>query len=945
MQGRAPTVAAGLLERDGEIERLEQAIAAAAEEAGSVVAVEGEAGIGKTSLLAHASRCAGEAGLRVLRARGGELEREFAYGVVRQLFEATATSATAAERERWLAGAAGLAAPLLCADAPSRGSGSDPSSVLHGLYWLSSNLSAEQPLLISIDDAQWADDASIAFLSYLARRVVDLAVVIVYASRVGEGASERLPAVSDPELVRTVLRPSALSPAAAAELVGQQLGHARSEEFARACHVSTSGNPFLLRELLRALEADGIVPDDASAGRVAQIAPRAIARATLARLRRLGPPASQLAFAVAVLGTSADLRQAAALAELDGAVAAQAADALAAASILCHGRPLQFIHPVVRTTIYAELAPGRRAATHQRAAHLLADEGGGAAQLAPHLLASEPEGDPWVVDRLREAAREVLEQGVPQAACTYLQRAVDEPPRPSDRGVVLLELGSARIHAAPATAIGDLREALAATSDPGTRLAAAWKLVLALCYVGRLTEAIELGIETLADVPAEDAELALRLEGDLVAMAQFAPGFARPALARLAPYEGKLQGATPGERLVLACMAFGAAHRGESAAETARLARLALADGRLLNDHRLGLANFYLAVWALIYADRFDEAEGYLAMAFAETRARGSESGYAGAAGSHCHVLVQQGRLVEAEAEALGALGSAHLHAISRGLLLSCLLCTMIERSDVRTWHPFLVEHGIDGDLWDTAMGGMLLLSRGRQRLAVGDGHGAVEDFEQLRRRDATSGMETPGIPAIGWQALAHLQLGQSRAAQSLAAEELERARRWGSRSAVAFALRTSGLVEGGPVGIELLRDSLASAAPDGSPYERACTLAALGAALRRTGHRRDAREPLREALDLAGRCGALRLASRAREELVAAGARPRRAALSGRDALTPSERRVAGLAADGLTNREIAQALFVTARTVEGHLTQTYMKLGVGSREQLAAALAAPAG
>ena len=466
MPGRPPAVTAGLLERDSEVERLEQAIAAAVEEAGSVVAVEGEAGIGKTSLLAQAGAIASSAGMRVLRARGGELEREFAYGVVRQLFEATVTSAKPADRERWLAGAAGLAAPLLSAGATTRGTGPDPSASLHGLYWLSSNLSGDQPLLLCIDDAQWADSASIAFLSYLARRVEDLAIVIVYASRIGEGASERLPAVSDPELVQAVLRPSALSVAAAAELVGQQLGDVGSEQFARACHMTTSGNPFLLRELLRALEADGIVPDDAGAARVAHIAPRAIARATLARLRRLGAAASELAFAVAVLGASADPRHAAALAQLDADAAAQAADALAGTSILCDGRPLQFIHPIVRTTVYDEMAPAKRAAWHKRAALLLAGDGAGDVALAPHLLAAEPSGDPWVVERLRAAAQQVLERGAPDAACTYLERAAAEPPPPAQRHAVQLALGAAELRGFKPAALGRLRQVLDSAPTP-----------------------------------------------------------------------------------------------------------------------------------------------------------------------------------------------------------------------------------------------------------------------------------------------------------------------------------------------------------------------------------------------------------------------------------------------------------------------------------------------
>ena len=122
---------------------------------------------------------------------------------------------------------------------------------------------------------------------------------------------------------------------------------------------------------------------------------------------------------------------------------------------------------------------------------------------------------------------------------------------------------------------------------------------------------------------------------------------------------------------------------------------------------------------------------------------------------------------------------------------------------------------------------------------------------------------------------------------------------------------------------------------------EHARAMADLGAALRRAGHRAESREILRPALDLAHRCGALALTERTRTELIAAGGRPRRLVLSGLDSLTPSERRVAQLAAAGLPNREIAQHLFITTRTVEGHLTHAYQKLAITSREQLPAALA----
>jgi len=237
-------------------------------------------------------------------------------------------------------------------------------------------------------------------------------------------------------------------------------------------------------------------------------------------------------------------------------------------------------------------------------------------------------------------------------------------------------------------------------------------------------------------------------------------------------------------------------------------------------------------------------------------------------------------------------------------------------------------------------MTSLVLLSRARLRLAAGDARAALDDLEQMRSRDELSGLDNPAYPTRACRALAHAQLGERDAAHALADEGLERARRWDTPSALAFALRTAGVVEGGTRGIELLRESVASVELSSAAYEHAQSLTELGAALRRARRPRDAREPLRAALDLADRCGALRLAARAREELIATGARPRRSALSGRDALTPSERRVAQLAADGRSNREVAQALFVSVRTVESHLTNTYTKLDIDARDQLTQAL-----
>jgi DNA-binding CsgD family transcriptional regulator len=198
----------------------------------------------------------------------------------------------------------------------------------------------------------------------------------------------------------------------------------------------------------------------------------------------------------------------------------------------------------------------------------------------------------------------------------------------------------------------------------------------------------------------------------------------------------------------------------------------------------------------------------------------------------------------------------------------------------------------------------------------------------------------------IAWRspaALALLQLGRGDEGGPLVEEELELARTWGAPRALGAALRAAGLIEGGERGLALLEEAVEVLSESPAKLEHAKARTELGAALRRANRRSEAREQLRQGLELATICGAVSLAERAETELLATGARPRRIALSGVESLTPSERRVAEMAAEGPTNREIAQALFVTQRTVEVHLTSIYRKLAISSRSQLAAALGKP--
>jgi DNA-binding CsgD family transcriptional regulator len=235
-----------------------------------------------------------------------------------------------------------------------------------------------------------------------------------------------------------------------------------------------------------------------------------------------------------------------------------------------------------------------------------------------------------------------------------------------------------------------------------------------------------------------------------------------------------------------------------------------------------------------------------------------------------------------------------------------------------------------------------LRLARARLRIAQGRTEDALRDFDGVRDVSDRSGIRSPSI--LPWRAeaaVAHLMLGDRAAARELAAEDLARARAFGTPRALGVALRACGLAEGGDEGEALLREAADVLAASEARVELIRARVDLGAHLRRANRRAEAREHLRSALDAAHRAGAGALASRAEVELRATGARPRSLVLSGLDSLTASERRVAELAGEGMTNREIAQTLFVTARTVEGHLTQVFRKLDLTARDGLAQALA----
>jgi AAA ATPase domain len=366
----ATTTAATLLERERELVEVDSALTEAGRGHGQVVLVEAPAGLGKTSLLRAAAEAAAGAGFTCLRARATAVERDFAYGCVRQLLEPAVASSSETDHERLFEGVAVLSKPLFT---PAGGpepvpSGDGSFAMLHGLYWLLNNLTEEGPVALLVDDLQWSDTESLRFLNYLAPRLDGLPLAVVAATRSGEmGTADLARLAAGPET--TVLRPEPLSTEATATLCEQRLGAGVAPEFSGACREATGGNPFYLEALLRDASEQGFSTGSGEVARVHGIGPAAVARAVLLRLSGRPAAATAQVHAVAVLGDGASLAEAADLAGLSREEAVGAADLLVALAILRPAEGLEFAHPIIREAVHADIGPRERARSHARGRH------------------------------------------------------------------------------------------------------------------------------------------------------------------------------------------------------------------------------------------------------------------------------------------------------------------------------------------------------------------------------------------------------------------------------------------------------------------------------------------------------------------------------------------------------------------------------------------------
>ncbi len=809
----------------------------------------------------------------------------------------------------------------------------DPEySRLHGLYWLLAEMAERSPTCLLVDDLQWADHSSAQFLGFLASRLEGMQVAVVAASRASE-LPDLDPLINHPNL--RVIRPSPLSEGSTRALVEADLGPI-SDDVGGAVRDATGGNPFLVTELIRELRERTDRGSEIQADWIELLEPERIARAVMMRIAHAGPAGVPLAEAIAVLGDETSLEAAAALARLGLDEVAASADALADAGILVPGRPLAFEHSIVRQAVYGQIPFGRREVIHAEAAELLHETGASAEVVAAQLLLTNKPQAPWTGATLKIAANSALNRGDPALACTYLHRALvaagadDEPE-------LLLALGLAEGASGTESAAARLKQAYEKARDPQIKAKAGLHLAFFLEMGNRRPEALRISKEALLVASASAPELVPRLQGAVLLMAQGTVETRREIVHELNGAFKLAERVPNPPPSLLAVVAIERCIGHGQFAEGADLAARALSAG-LIEEVTADAPPVYFAAGALALAGRFSEAARWCETAIGEASTRGSATGAGLASAFRSWVRIQHGDLLGAASDAQVALSGMNPGFVAEPVAVATLGKALIHRGNVEGALGAIA--GLDRSQHDESHV-LFQLARAvnaEALLAVRRPSAALAELELVSDWEVAWGAAPEAwCPWRSLAALAHNQLGNLDAAHEFAEEAVTHVESLGSAAHRGRALRIAALVGSAEAREGRLREAVAILAKSGAQLERAFALADLGAEVRRTGRARESREPLEAALAAAQACGATALVDRTVAELSAAGASPRAPSRDGLGSLTPSEHRAAELAAGGMSNPEIAQALFVTRKTVETHLGAVYRKLEISSRAQLA--------
>ncbi|MFE9444205.1 ATP-binding protein [Streptomyces sp. NPDC006602] len=876
---------ASLWERDEEVAAVVRAIEALAADdssSGSLLMITGEAGFGKTALLAETRRLAEERGCTVWSARGGETLRPVPFNVVRQLLQPALVSLMPQEAREYLGDWYDIAGPALGLTDPGERQ-ADPQGVTDGLVTLVRRLSRRDwPLVLLIDDAHWADQETLRWLAAFAERLDDLSVLVVVARRPGEmtGESARLLDAVAATAGHPATALSALTPDATAGLTRATLGEHVDAAFCREVWAVTAGNPYEAVELLAKVQDSELEPSESAAGELRALNRSARGGGLVARLEELGIDATRFAWAAAILGTGISVDLVAKLATLGRDDAVRCAELLRSARILTAPDPanspagegdLEFVHPLIATAVYDSIPPALRTAMHGIAAQMVTDLGRGAAAASRHLLQVHPDDDEELVQKLREAAREHLVVGAPDAARRCLERALLEPPTPDVHARLLYELGCASLLTMPDRTIGHMRAALGMPGlDADDRVDAVVRLSQALVHNDQLEEAVrtvQAEAARLEPGPAQMRLEAVHIMWDGIHAGEAAtPGRSE----RLAELARTCTGRDNSERALLILRGFDALMRGEGAQEVIELCDRALVNGRLApglgwTGTEWGIELLLMLANAYAYTDCLDRAESLYSEAVRSYVSAGWSGGHLALA--HAYVGVghrRRGRLADAEQSLREALSIAE--RVGRGLPLywtaTCnLVDTLLARGHIDEAWDVAERYGFAPPYPSTIVLPDPRAVRGRLLLAVGRTKDGINELEAAEKAAAVRGHHNPVLVPWAFDLVRALATEDPGRAARLATDVRRHAERLGTDTAIGEALRCAAALETGQRAVRLAAQAVAHLEASPCQYEHAAARVEYGILARSVAE-------LDRGLALARSCGADGLVAQARAVL-----------------------------------------------------------------------------
>ncbi|OEJ93328.1 ATP-binding protein [Streptomyces thermolilacinus] len=940
-----------LLERESELQTIERSLdslcgtspeGGLTTRQGGVLGFAGPAGVGKTTLLKRLRRRARARGCTVLSASGGEQERQVPFHVMRQFVQPVFAAMPQDERRQILGDWYDIVAPATGLSAPKPDASPDPQGVRDGLDWVITNLSVRMgPVVLTLDDVHWADPESLAWITAFASRAAELGMLIAVACRPDELPQEamRLHALvaRDRSLAHEL---SPLTAGAVSRIVRTVLGENADELFCRECWAITGGNPFEVVELTEKGRLRGLAPREESIPQLRDLASAVKGSGLIERLEQLGPSAMRLAWAAAVVGSGVPTSIVGTVAALGESQLTDAIAQLDKGRILTsldsikHDRVVEFLHPLIATAVYRSIPHGVRVGMHGVAAQALVNEGFGATAAARHMLEMHPEGDPWVVQQLRCAARDSFSAGAPEAARRYLARALREPPDIEDRAEVLFELGSANLPHEPATTVNQLRAALEEPKiGQDLREVVTYRLAQALAHTGQMEEATELLAEEASSTTSSRTRLRMQAEQFKWNAVNAADPDSCGRSRLLSQFAKRLTGRDLAERHILGLRAWDIVMRGEPVAQSLHYAERALRGGMSWTDQDFGFEVPAVIALTLMYCDQPGRAEELFQEGIAEFEAKG----WRGAHLSFAYTLLgyirfRRGRLAEAEDFVRSGLQIAD--RVDRGIpaqlyAVGTLIETLLARGRADEAQRIADRYRFGEEDRKTvvypdpqAVRGKLLLARGRIDEAVQQ---LTAAGERLKRRGTHNPSWSP------WQLDLALALAGRRPddAQAHADEAVSRARAFGTASAIGQALRVAAAVAEPTRAASLLAEAVDHLEQSPAAYELAHALVDHGTVLRAIGDLDHAAQQLYRGMETAVACGADALATRVRDQLAAAGLRPRRPVHAVRDTLTTREEAAAVLAAEGHDNAVIAGRLGSDEQSVSEVLSAVFTKLG----------------